>query len=102
MAPKTENQSDMRTLDHTFCVAPMMGWTGRHCRYFHRLLSARALLYSEMVTADAVIHGDRERLLAFNPQEHPVALQLGGSNPARLAEAAVIGADWGYDEINLN
>jgi len=80
----------------------MMDWTDRHCRYFHRLLSARALLYSEMVTADAVIHGDRERLLAFNPQEHPVALQLGGSNPARLAEAAAIGADWGYDEINLN
>ena len=80
----------------------MMDWTDRHCRFFHRLLSARALLYTEMVTADAILHGDRERLLGFSAEEHPVALQLGGSNPARLAEAAAIGAAWGYHEINLN
>jgi tRNA-dihydrouridine synthase A len=87
---------------HGFCVAPMMDWTDRHCRFFHRLLSARALLYTEMVTADAILHGDRERLLGFSAEEHPVALQLGGSDPAKLAEAAAIGAAWGYDEINLN
>ena len=80
----------------------MMEWTDRHCRYFHRLLTARALLHTEMVTADAVIHGDRARLLGFDPAEHPVALQLGGSEPADLALAARIGADLGYDEINLN
>ncbi|MFW5641527.1 MAG: tRNA dihydrouridine(20/20a) synthase DusA [Roseicyclus sp.] len=83
-------------------VAPMMDWTDRHCRYLHRLLSRHALLYTEMVTAAAVIHGDRARLLAFDPAEHPVALQLGGSDPAELAEAARIAADHGYDEINLN
>ena len=85
-----------------FAVAPMMDWTDRHCRVLHRLLSARALLYSEMVTAQAVVHGDRERLIGFSPAEHSVALQLGGSDPRRLAEAARIGADFGYDEINLN
>jgi tRNA-dihydrouridine synthase A len=80
----------------------MMDWTDRHCRAFHRSLSRRALLYTEMVTAEAVLHGDRRRLLGFDPVEHPVALQLGGSDPVRLAEAARIGADVGYDEINLN
>ncbi len=80
----------------------MMDWTDRHCRVLHRLLSARARLYTEMVTAEAVIRGDRMRLLGFDPSEHPVALQLGGAEPARLAEAARIGADFGYDEINLN
>jgi tRNA-dihydrouridine synthase A len=80
----------------------MMDWTDRHCRFFHRLLSARAVLYTEMVTAEAVLRGDRDRLLGFGPEEHPVALQLGGSEPARLAEAAAIGAGYGYDEINLN
>ncbi|MEP6356910.1 MAG: tRNA dihydrouridine(20/20a) synthase DusA [Hyphomicrobiales bacterium] len=85
-----------------FSVAPMMDWTDRHCRYFHRQLSAHALLYTEMVTADAIIHGDRERLLGFSQNEHPVALQLGGSEPEKLALAAKIGADFGYDEINLN
>lgn len=80
----------------------MMDWTDRHCRAFHRALSSRALLYTEMVTAPAVIHGDRGRLLGFDEVEHPVALQLGGSDPAQLAEAARIGADYGYDEINLN
>lgn len=85
-----------------FSVAPMMDWTDRHCRFFHRLLSRRALLYTEMVTTGAVIHGDREKLLGFSAEEHPVALQLGGSEPADLALAARIGADRGYDEINLN
>ncbi|WP_304171004.1 tRNA dihydrouridine(20/20a) synthase DusA [Phenylobacterium aquaticum] len=83
-------------------VAPMMDWTDRHCRAFHRGLSSRALLYTEMVTTGAVLHGDRERLLGFDAVEHPVALQLGGSDPADLAAAARIGADLGYDEINLN
>ena len=80
----------------------MMEWTDRHCRVLHRLLSSRARLYTEMVTAEAVIRGDRERLIGFDPFEHPVALQLGGSEPGKLAEAAKIGADFGYDEINLN
>ncbi len=83
-------------------VAPMMDWTDRHCRAFHRTLTQRARLYTEMVTADAVIHGPRERLIGFDAAEHPVALQLGGAEPAKLAEAARIGADFGYDEINLN
>ncbi|HRQ64439.1 MAG TPA: tRNA dihydrouridine(20/20a) synthase DusA, partial [Xanthomonadaceae bacterium] len=83
-------------------VAPMMDWTDRHCRYFHRILAPDALLYTEMVTTGAVIHGDRERLLAYDPAEHPLALQLGGSDPAELATAARIGADLGFDEINLN
>lgn len=80
----------------------MMDWTDRHCRFFHRLLSGRARLYTEMVAAEAILHGRRDRLLAFSAEEHPVALQLGGSDPARLADAAAIGEDFGYDEINLN
>jgi tRNA-dihydrouridine synthase A len=80
----------------------MMDWTDRHCRAFHRALSTRALLYTEMVTAPAILHGDVERLLGFDAVEHPVALQLGGSDPVQLAEAARIGAGYGYDEINLN
>jgi tRNA-dihydrouridine synthase A len=80
----------------------MMDWTDRQCRAFHRTLSRRALLYTEMVTAQAVVHGDRDRLIGFDATEHPVALQLGGSDPAMLAQAARIGADFGYDEINLN
>ena len=83
-------------------VAPMMDWTDRHCRYFHRLLSRHALLYTEMVTTGALIHGDVPRHLRFNAEEHPVALQLGGSEPADLAHCAKLGQDWGYDEINLN
>ena len=83
-------------------VAPMMDWTDRHCRFFHRLLTRRALLYTEMVTAEAILHGKRNRLLGFSAEEHPVALQLGGSDPAKLAEAAAIGEGFGYDEINLN
>ncbi len=88
--------------DHRFSVAPMMEWTDRHCRVFHRCLTRHARLYTEMVTAPAVIHGDRERLLGFSGVEHAVALQLGGSEPKELAEAARIGTDFGYDEINLN
>ncbi len=80
----------------------MMDWTDRHCRYFHRLLTRRTRLYTEMVVADAVIHGDRARLLGFSPEEYPLAIQLGGSEPAKLAEAARIAEDLGYDEINLN
>ena len=83
-------------------VAPMMDWTDRHCRYFHRLLSPHARLYTEMVTSPALIHGARERLLGFARAEHPLALQLGGSDPRELAEAARIAAQYGYDEINLN
>jgi tRNA-dihydrouridine synthase A len=83
-------------------VAPMMDWTDRHCRFFHRLLSPGALLYTEMVTAAAIVHGDRERLLAYNPAEHPVALQLGGSAPALMTEAARHVEEAGFDEININ
>lgn len=85
-----------------FAVAPMMDWTDRHCRFFHRILSARAVLYTEMVTTGAVLHGPRQRLLAFDPFEHPVAVQLGGSDPEDLARAAKICAGFGYDEVNLN
>nr|WP_256995386.1 tRNA dihydrouridine(20/20a) synthase DusA [Rhizobium sp. L1K21] len=85
-----------------FAVAPMIDWTDRNCRYLHRLLSRNALLYTEMVVADAAIHGPRERLLGFDEKEHPVALQLGGSDPQKLAQAAEIGLGFGYDEINLN
>lgn len=83
-------------------VAPMMDWTDRHCRVFHRLLAPSARLYTEMVHANAVIHGDRARLLGFDAVEHPLALQLGGSDPALLAQAAAIAQEWGFDEINLN
>ncbi len=93
----------MASSNHRFSIAPMMDWTDRHCRFFHRGLTRCALLYTEMVTADAVIFGDRDRLLGLSsPEEHPVALQLGGSDPQKLAEAAAIGQDFGYDEINLN
>ncbi len=87
---------------HRLSVAPMMDWTDRHCRYFHRQMTRRALLYTEMVTAPAVIHGDRDRLLGYSEAEHPVALQLGGSNPAELAQATRAAEPYGYDEINLN
>ena len=87
---------------HRFSIAPMMEWTDRHCRFFHRLLTRRALLYTEMITTGAVLRGDRARLLGFDPAEHPVAVQLGGSDPRALAECARICADLGYDEINLN
>ena len=89
-------------MNRRLSIAPMMDWTDRHCRAFHRTLTTRALLYTEMVTAPAVLHGDQERLLGFDAVEHPVALQLGGSNPDQLAQAARIGEQYGYDEINLN
>jgi tRNA-dihydrouridine synthase A len=89
-------------VNHSFSVAPMMDWTDRHCRYFHRLITRHSLLYTEMVTAKALIHGDAARLLHFNIAEHPVALQLGGAEPEELAKAARLGEDAGYDEINLN
>jgi tRNA-dihydrouridine synthase A len=88
--------------DWRFCAAPMMDWTDRHCRMFHRVMTRRARLYTEMLTTGAILHGDRQRLLAFDEGEHPAALQLGGSDPRDLATAAKIGADFGYDEINLN
>ena len=83
-------------------VAPMLDWTDRHCRYFHRLLSAHTLLYTEMVTTGALLHGDLARHLRFSAREHPLALQLGGSEPADLAACAKLAAQWGYDEVNLN
>src|ERR1700726_561433 len=89
-------------LDRRFAIAPMMEWTDRHCRFFHRLLTRRALLYTEMLTTGAVLHGDRARLLRYDPAEHPLALQLGGCDPQALAACARIGADLGFDEINLN
>ncbi len=85
-----------------FALAPMMDWSDHHCRYFWRLLTRQALLYTEMVTTGALIHGDRERFLHFNPEEHPVALQLGGSDPGELARCARWAQQWGYDEVNLN
>lgn len=90
------------TYSHRFCVAPMMELTDRHCRYFMRLLSRQAYLYTEMVTTGALLHGDADYLLRSHPSEHPLVLQIGGSEPAALAAAARIGADFGYDEINLN
>lgn len=88
--------------DWRFCIAPMMDWTDRHCRFFLRLIAPHARLYTEMVTTGALIHGDRTRFLAHNPEEHPLALQLGGADPQALAQAARYGAEAGYDEINLN
>lgn len=95
----TENSSPKHP---TLSVAPMIDWTDRHCRYFHRLLSPHALLYTEMITTGAILNGNREKLLGFSTKEHPVALQLGGSAPADLAECAKMGEDFGYDMINLN
>ncbi len=96
------NSTAKQGLDRTLSVAPMMDWTDRHCRYFHRLLSPAALLYTEMVTTGAIIHGDADRFLAYNPEEQPVALQLGGSEPADLAACAQIAQQRGFNEINLN
>jgi tRNA-dihydrouridine synthase A len=89
-------------VSHRLCTAPMMDWSDRHCRYFFRQLSAHAVVYSEMITTGALVHGDVPRHLDFDPAEHPVALQLGGSEPADLAHCARLGERWGYDEINLN
>src|SRR3954465_95552 len=90
------------TSNHTLCAAPMMDWTDRHCRYFLRVVSPRAMLYTEMITTGALIHGDVPRHLDFNSEEHPVAVQLGGSEPADLAHCAKLAKQWGYDEVNLN
>lgn len=95
-------QAALATGGKIFAVAPMIDWTDTRCRFLHRQLSSHALLYTEMIVADAIIHGQREKLLSYHPQEHPVALQLGGSDPAKLSEAVRIAADFGYDEINLN
>lgn len=95
-----EKSSQFKT--HRFCTAPMLDWTDRHCRYFYRLLSRHAVLYTEMVTTGAILHGNSERYLRFNPEEHPVALQLGGSYPQDLALCAKIAENYGYDEVNLN
>src|SRR6516162_7896081 len=89
-------------INRRFCVAPMMEWTDRHCRFFYRLLTRRALLYTEMLTTGAVLRGDRARLLRYDPAEHPLALQIGGADPRALAQCATIAADSGFDEINLN
>jgi tRNA-dihydrouridine synthase A len=89
-------------LNRKLSIAPMLDWTDRYCRYFLRLISKHAVLYTEMVTTGALLHGDRARFLEFDPAEHPVALQLGGSDPQALAECAQLGSQWGYDEINLN
>lgn len=89
-------------VDRSLSVAPMMDWTDRHCRYFHRVLAPNALLYTEMVTTGALLHGDVERHLRFNTEEHPVALQLGGSEPDAMAACAKLAEDWGYDEVNIN
>ena len=93
------NLDDIR---HKFCVAPMMDKTDRHCRYFHRLMSKRAFLYTEMLHSNAVIRGNKELLLKYNPKEHPLALQLGGSDPGQLGEASAISEEFGYTEVNLN
>src|SRR5579864_5572565 len=97
-----ETGKKAKGVNRRFAVAPMMEWTDRHCRFFHRLLTRRALIYSEMLTTAAILRGDRARLLGFDDAEHPVALQLGGSDPAALAQSARIGEDFGYNEINLN
>jgi tRNA-dihydrouridine synthase A len=95
-------KSEIDSIDRRLCVAPMMDWTDRHCRVFHRNVSPDSLLFTEMVTSEAIIHGDLERLLGHDPIEHPVVLQLGGSQPDRLARAVEIAAEWGFAEINLN
>lgn len=102
--PETNPQSQdtQKYSPWRYCIAPMMEWSDRHCRYFWRLLSKEARLYTEMITAPALIHGDRERFLAFNKEEHPIAIQLGGSNPKELAECAKMAEDAGYNEVNLN
>ncbi len=89
-------------MTHKFSVAPMMDWTDRHCRYFHRLLSKETQLWSEMVTTKAIIYGDKNRLLDFDAAEHPLVLQIGGSEPDEMAQCAKIAQDWGYDEVNIN
>lgn len=100
--PSSTTQTTPASLSRRFTLAPMMDWSDRHCRYFWRLMSKHSVLYTEMVTSGALIHGDRERFLQFNPEEQPVALQLGGHDPKDLAACAKMAEDWGYDEVNLN
>ena len=100
--PAMPHNAPSASLTHRLCVAPMLDWTDRHCRYFHRLLAPSAYLYSEMITTGALLHGEPARQLAFSPAEKPVALQLGGSDPEALTACARLGEQWGYDEINLN
>ena len=95
-------KNNSKSVDRTFSTAPMMDWSDKHCRFFWRLLSKNAFLYTEMVTTGAVIHGNTDRFLQYNDEEHPVALQLGGSNPAELAQCAKLAEQYGYDEVNLN
>jgi tRNA-dihydrouridine synthase A len=102
MQPDTQVQFNPWPYSRRLSVAPMMDWTDRHCRYFHRLLSKNTLLYTEMINAGAIVHGDVPRHLRFNAEEHPVALQLGGSEPNKMAQAAKIAEEWGYDEVNIN
>lgn len=105
MKSQTQNRISpliIKELNRRFCVAPMLDWTDRHCRYFHRLLTKKSVLYTEMVTTGAILHGDSKRFLSFNPEEQPLALQLGGSSPNELAECCRIAESYGYDEINLN
>jgi tRNA-dihydrouridine synthase A len=102
MVPPGAQCPDMLANRWRMSVAPMLDWTDKHCRYFHRLLSTHTLLYTEMVTTGALLHGDVARHLRFSAQEHPLALQLGGSEPADLAACAKLAAHWGYDEVNLN
>ncbi|MCH8855768.1 MAG: tRNA dihydrouridine(20/20a) synthase DusA, partial [Proteobacteria bacterium] len=102
MLPHVIPSEDRPTSPWRLSVAPMMDWTDRHCRYLHRLITRHALLYTEMVTTGALLHGDQPRHLDFNTEEHPVALQLGGSEPADLAACARLAERWGYDEVNLN
>jgi tRNA-dihydrouridine synthase A len=99
---KIKGRDPCPALDRRLSVAPMLDWTDRHCRFFLRLISRHTLLYTEMVTTGALLHGDPERFLRFDPAEHPVALQIGGSDPGEMSECARLGADWGYDEININ
>lgn len=94
--------NDLDNIRHKFCVAPMMDKTDRHCRYFHRLMSNKAFLYTEMLHSNAVIRGNKERLLKYNPKEHPLAIQLGGCDPVQLGEASAISEEFGYTEVNLN
>src|SRR5271170_3936495 len=99
---RVNSRKSVQAIDRRLCVAPMMDWTDRHCRFLHRLYAPHALLYTEMIVAPAIVRGNAQRLLAHDPAEHPVALQLGGCDPAELAAAARIGAEAGYAEINLN
>ncbi len=99
---KVKGRDPCPALDRRLSVAPMLDWTDRHCRFFLRLISRHTLLYTEMVTTGALLHGDPERFLRFDPAEHPVALQIGGSDPREMADCARLGAEWGYNEININ